>query len=488
MKLFMIVCLSLLVIANAKKDAFNANAKKDAVIENAKKDAAIENAKKDAVIENAKKDAVIENAKKDAAIENAKKDAAIENAKKDKMTEADQPAPPNPNSGSCIDQTPGLRILSGMKDFEKIFQHQSKMGQPGQCMGLWNGKQTCCDYNFLLNYAQKQIQSTTKLEKYVDNCDQYTEIRTLVGNYKAQIEEHEFLSFLHIFSMKEDFMDFILSNQQCSQHVIRSKNSALCTICLKDTKEFYRYGKALISSDSCSSMLQVCSTAISKTFEIIIGFNRLLRRLGNIEDDLHRHVAYAAQRTSEIISEKMAELGIVRLLRKYRLPLSVNSQTEEIQAKLCGSLFSLLKKPLTQQLEPVFEAYAELTKVIFSKKNVKKLEEILGTNINGNQINITASPRSLSRRLFTETTPDFMLIEPVPTSVSLDTSSSQLLLGSQSTISGLNNIDTTKLLQGDVAVMKKSDNMFSSYDGVKGSTLDSQYSYAKTIDLKLAFP
>ena len=411
----------------------------------------------------------------------------IASAIKDKKSETDQPSPPNPNSGSCINQTPGLRILSGMDGFKKIFQRQSKMGQVDQCMGLWNGKQTCCEYDLLLNYAKEQIKSATKLDKYVDNCEQYSEIRSLAGKYHDQIEEHDFLSFLHIFSVKADFTDFILSNQKCSQHIIQSKNSALCTICLKDTKEFYRYGKALISSDSCSSMLQACSTAISKTFEVIIGFKRLLRKLGTVEG-LHKDLAQATQSTSEKIRERMVELNIVRLLKNYRLPLSVNSQTKEIQAKLCGSLFSLLKDPLTKQFEPVFKAYAELTKEIFSKKNVRKLEEILGTKINGNQINVTASSTSPSRRLFTPITPDYILIEPVPTSESPATSTIQPLVGSQSTISSLNNIDTSKLLEGDVVVMRSSDNMFSSYDGVKGSTLDNQFSDAKAINLKLAFP
>ena len=412
----------------------------------------------------------------------------IASAIKVKKTDADQPSPPNSNSGSCINQTPGLTELSGMKQFENIFLPTASMGQLGQCMGLWNGKQTCCEYDHLVIYARKQIQSASKLDKYVNKCQKYTEIRSLVENYNAQIEKHDFLNFLHIFSVETDFKDFISSNQMCSQHMIQSKNSALCTICLKDTKEFYRNGKALISSDSCSSMLQVCSTAISKTFQVIKGFNRLLRSMGRIEG-LHKHVAEAAQRTSEKISEKMAELNIVQLLDDYRLPLSVNSQTEEIQVKLCGSLFSLLKDPLTIQLDPVFEAYAELTAEIFSKKEyVKKLVKMLVIKSNGNPKNVSASSRSLSRRLFTTTTPENILIEPVPTSESPATSSNQPLLDSQSTINSMNNIDAARLLQGDVVVMKKSDNMFSSYDGIKGSTLDNQYSVAKTINLKVAFP
>ena len=48
--------------------------------------------------------------------------------------------------------------------------------------------------------------------------------------------------------------------------------------------------------------------------------------------------------------------------------------------------------------------------------------------------------------------------------------------------------DSENPFEGDIAIYRQSDNMFESYDGNKGTTLDYQYSNQKPMNLDLLFP
>lgn len=330
------------------------------------------------------------------------------------------------------------------------------------CAGIWAERGTCCDKKGLLRHVESESYRVKKASDDLKETIQYIANHENVDQYHTMITNSDFLDFIKKFINPTQRKNFIESLDQCADFSVKVRSNAFCSICSGNSYKYFSGEKAIISMDTCKSMLNHCKSLIEETVDILESIKRL-----------HNFIVHAAHSTmsqkkkgkTTTLKEKLRneqdkldKQPMLLLLKQYNQDMKT-PEAEELKSKLCSSFYHLIQPTWIEQVGSVLKStqnvvtrYLDDVRVVLESPWYKSLSK---KHKKGFQVKNQA--RGSSRSLIADQIDDF-------------------------------DDSFTIFTDSDVVIMKKSDNMFDSYDGVKGSTLNNDFSDAKPMDLDTPFP
>lgn len=262
-----------------------------------------------------------------------------------------------------------------------------------------------------------------------------------------------------------------LASKECWTKMSQIRGSALCSVCSGRSHVFFKNGKALIDYKTCTSVIGQCTPF----FDQFKSFTRMFQTLSNL-------VGLYLKRDLKADYDKL-----VQQVKKFEPSTKLISSLEKAQNKstddklhvlqtvsACNHILNIRKATYVQSFEIAIERNLPILHALYSPFLEAK-------NFIMNLTRRVTSP--LTKRL---------LNSPVSTPRVLRTIKS--LNPSNWASHTSRHLSSSITQDGDPfktdsqTMMPKQDNMFSSYDGSKGSTLDSQYTNAKPMKTDAMFP
>ena len=357
----------------------------------------------------------------------------------------------------CDNINPFFNKLSSKISNLELIRGEPKISKENVCGGMWAVKGTCCDLEKLLKHVSKNSEVLTKAAKDLKlNVIKISSFQK--PKHMTIIETSEYLLFLKKLIQVKQKASFLKSIDKCAAYMIEARSSSFCSICSGDSYRYFLNGKAIISMETCSSMVSNCKDFIEDTAEMLQSMESLASMLisasENIDPKNRAETKYAlriVQNNNHILEAQ----PVLMLLQGFQSDMSSES-IDIIYSHLCSSFYHLIQPTWIQQ----FEVMLGLTKSLLIH-HMDKIGHVFDSNWY----------KSLSKTQISK----FLKSNPK--------SRPRLLRKRKEQKEKDDAFD-----KQDVVVMRKSDNMFSSYDGVKGSSLDNQFSDTKAMNLKVQFP
>jgi hypothetical protein len=329
------------------------------------------------------------------------------------------------------------------------------------CGGLWRRTKTCCNERLTKELANNNAH---RLDNAARNF--FNHLQNLQSNFKSfhkrevRCLEENNLRCSNITGRKElEFLVKLLDEQKmvnfhdalwkCTNHLKVVRNSALCSICAGDSRDYFFQltDKAAVSMPACVAMMGNCDNFFNKTMSLVKGSMKLGRRTANLIEDEDQHAKWIAT-----LSDKVDTTEIIQGLARLNDTLS-RTEKDNIYSSLCGYLFRLVKKPMVEELVPLIEYLSrKLLAILDDFSSARAQEEALA-----------------SRALFGR-----------------NEASRELVYGNSNPLA--RNLTGEGLLEGDASVLKPTDNIFTSFEGSQGSSQFHEHHPTRPMNLSLTFP
>ena len=307
------------------------------------------------------------------------------------------------------------------------------------CAGLWGKEGTLCNLTLLIDFDQKRTQqvqnSVTSYNLLIDNLSHIAKMAKKLTALKA--------------STKSTFDDLVTSDfssiskenaDTCMKQLIKSRSSSLCYRCSQAYDRYQlsivREQKFIVPEDFCSKMMTACEPHL----EDLATLGKLYFEKPSTMGELSK--VYQIQLQTMATHQQILQLALFSgLLIEWK---SANVDLKaSLSNKVCSMAIGLEKAPLLSS---------------FSRLLGKPTSELLA------KIEQEYDQTAVSRRLGPS---DILSLHR--SLVETDSEHFQL--------------------PGDVAVLKATDNMFTSFDGVQGSPLSVENTgNAKAMNMSVCFP
>lgn len=352
-------------------------------------------------------------------------------------------------------------------------------GRPGvdhdTCGGLWFKHGFICDKRRALAFTKrdkkyikggektfnKSLKTLAKLAKTLLSSK-------LKGVHLKESEKADLRSYLneaYIAKTEEEAAT-------CWNEVIRLRNSALCSVCSGNYRDFYYNHRAIVSLETCSRLTTMCDghfNSISKMFRVKMTLMKVEHSLNPLKLPfgklLIKFVFFITKTLSTLIHERENQ--------------TTPEDKEKVIAKLCSFYFRVKFKPLLPLSMKVAHG---LLKFIRWRINIHVGLHKIHDGIKNTFKNLHNNFKKIGEKLIPKrkrnkkrTSKSRNLEEKV------DLSEMKNFSELNSTAS-LNSIES-----GDIVVVKNHDNMFTAIDGGLGTTLGQSLNY-KPMNLTLIFP
>lgn len=310
------------------------------------------------------------------------------------------------------------------------------------CKSLWSKEGSACNSTELEDYAMSQsnlfLESASVFKQEIKN------IRDKLSNSDNRLNNATDVNLQFYKRFSNDFLikEMLDATDNCVNYQKPERNNALCFICSGKASQYFFKSKAIVSSEQCSGMLNKCSAFYTFSLDIVQGFVELGTILNQRLDAIRSDYSNWIQHNSKVrfFKEKVEELNdllvkadLKNLLHKYQ-----NGKDAKVEASLCARLYTVNQKPA------IFWFGLLLS---FVNRNIGDYVKVL------NRLN--------SRLLFSQQARH---------------------------LQDLYSLGSSNMFSGDVVVFSSQDNMFTSYDGVTGSSNSINSDNKKPMNLSMIFP
>lgn len=360
-----------------------------------------------------------------------------------------------------------------------------KIEEFDKCEYEWNKFGNCCDVLDLEAFYQLENRLINLNEKYLakavnDSMKVFNNIRT--GEKRDKL--------------RRKMENFTRDSNTCWNHMKKMRSSAACSICSGRSEVFFKDDKALISPDTCIEAVGACSNFFNKVNGVIHGVQYILnlRRKEAILNNTE--IADLEDLESDFETYRPPE-ELFQAFSMFKKHKHSNSSKEKLMAALdvCSMIVNLRKAPYILIMnEEGIEAFKEISFTTHDKKSKFEVgngvKELPIQNNNGvfEKINID------TRNRFNE------MQKTIKRKVMEDKINSKiagLRQNWEDTKKSKKRAVQNRKLQltaeanpfvSDTSVLLNSDNMFTSLDGIKGTTLQTESQTFKPMNLSLIFP
>ena len=193
-------------------------------------------------------------------------------------------------ASSCAEQNP---FLAELVKSRRIVPLDEPSKVENYCGGEWLAHGTCCQPESAVKFARVDKSTLSPIVTEVANSMklQQTILSQLKDDLLRWVDKSP-LSIQDKHSSKNRFLDLLKAiggikvkiHQKCWVDELTSLRSAsLCSTCSGRSHEFFKDGKALVSQETCTSMMASCFGSIDQVVNFILAtqeFYGLLRKLG----------------------------------------------------------------------------------------------------------------------------------------------------------------------------------------------------------------
>ena len=323
------------------------------------------------------------------------------------------------------------------------------------CGGLWSKVGTVCDIEKLKVFQQnenEQVRVDEAESRLIEKEIRMHDLAKILISYpimnSKKLNQND-INLINARASVDNHNSFERNMKQCWAYMKEMRAAGLCSVCAGDNYNYFYGDKAIITDSECQKMSQSCKGHFNHVLKLIRSNYSILkanyiRNFNITQKDLkYQKIEKKAlmKKLSEIISQH--ENNTLNALEVLSLAqdLLVDSQNQD---KLCARIFRVTATPSIFMLMRIM------------KECLQKIEEI---NIQipeiSNWVN-TAGDRALGSE-----------------------SNSNLALTED---------EIKDAFTGDTVFMKKSDNMFSAFDGAKGTTLGLLNPDVKPMSFDRSFP
>lgn len=346
------------------------------------------------------------------------------------------------------------------------------------CGGLWHLTGTCCDIKLATEQATTKADQVVKKTKELNKIlfTLRKEMEGKINSWKSDNISIPEVSFLHRLT-RNGFNDSITN---CWNHMNQARSAAYCFVCAGSSPSYIKDNKALVSIDTCTSLLGECKDF----FYDIMSLVKALNTLGNITTS--RSSTKEEKKWIEELNHKFEKLDLINdimNLEKSTIP-AIKSQ---LSSKLCGTLVKVAKKSFIEDLHPLID---------FLDKKSEKIVYLVSNLIKerGRSRMLGKGSRSSTSTTTNQSTSNWGSTQSAnsnsnSSTASNSTSSCPYEKYNSSNSQGyscqsLNFATPDEVVEGDIAVIAQHDNMFSSYAGSNSLSC----SQMKPMNLTMMFP
>lgn len=307
------------------------------------------------------------------------------------------------------------------------------------CKSVWeNDGGSRCDValmnKFFSNTKNIAENMASQLQRELDTAKEKLNDSNLLTNTDTNS-----LNFYRKLDSKEVRDGFADSFTKCINKQIKSFGASLCYICSANYQNYLVNGKIIISEAGCGEIINECKPYFDRFASILGGVHDLYRA---VDQNIGNWDQGRVGQMREVLSkfeEKFEKSEILKYLKEYSDDSNQNKKKDSAN-KICTRMLSF-------------------------------------HNVGENALSITISVLDFTTK-WAGSMAKFKEAN----------SKSRLLQMSTRRQFGGEVDDNENPFEGDIAIYRQSDNMFESYDGSKGTTLDYQYSNQKPMNLETSLP
>ena len=420
----------------------------------------------------------------------------------------------NPVPNSCIDKNPFLASMKNAKPLSVGLYTTPKFKEFKYCEDEWNRFGSCCHNIDLVDFFTLESRLLHVNRKYLTKA--VGAIATISGD-------------------QQTFLDFDSHSRQCWHYMKKVRGSALCSTCSGRSQEFFDGDRILISPRTCEKALPMCEDfflLISKVSKIIPGIlsdrkSRKMRKakyhkLKSLHDDLEKYKpptkliqAFEEYRNAILFRRPilLASIKVCSMIMNiHKQPYLLNLNHEGLITVTYSLLLKQLKKmkrsiqklrreilELTANLKTSDESQAETIQKEIDRKQkhrarvrellppleeqIKKYEPLIDHSVLEDEeeepSEIPARASIAGQRLTSEA---------VRSIISKQESRSLQSKADQEGFSKAGQETPGKPMTSDSSVLIPQDSMWTSFNGIPGSTLENENSNMKAANMSLKFP
>lgn len=307
------------------------------------------------------------------------------------------------------------------------------------CRPIWHNDGSLCNKDGLITYHKAMADELSKdVLKFKEEVES---MRTKLQNPENKVSKsnHQSLSFYKSFSNEAKINSFKRSVDGCASFLNSRRWPALCHACSAKNQRYFLDNKAIITDLQCFEMATSCWSFFEFSYGIVNGFSELSDELNKIDFTEKKGQVY----TNFLLYSEDMKAKITKA--KLHSIFNNNGQSSQTQVNFCHRFYKLDRNKLIMTI-------AEL--LYFVNRYIGDFVKVLNRT---NRRLLMAVKEADSREL--QNLPDVSL-----------------------------SIAPAGIFEGDVAVWKTQDNMFSSFDGIQGSSAVMDASVYRPMNLSVSFP
>ena len=342
-------------------------------------------------------------------------------------------------------------LLTPIKDVLTIFNEPRNPSPQNVCNSMWQTTKTCCGYDSLKEWVDRDkselIDSSKKLKKVLENVNE--RISWLQVKVAKLIAKHKLL-FLTEFGSIEYGVRLLNSYERCRNYTIETRASAVCFLCAGNFQEFQTKSRAAVNMDACSNMHKSCREYFIKMATFLESVGRMVEIKDKSMDELNA----PDLKWYTDLKDQLSQSAFLPLIKRVNDENKLTDlQKDALIIKLCTMVYKVVKRPFLMQLNSIFVRL--LPQVVNLVKHL------------GDDSAEQEGPRLLKVKA---------------------TSESRLLHG-QSEDKKIEAEDVAGMFTSDtIVLLKPTDSMWTSFEGVDGSSLAIENSHLKPMNMSTKFP
>lgn len=220
------------------------------------------------------------------------------------------------------------------------------------CKPLWRSG-TCCNVAKLAQFAEernKDIDSAKGSLFENLNC-----IDNRVSAFQNKNEFHgkvlQQYQFLRRMSIGSEKLAFKEKASQCWNFMKNNRGAALCNSCAADSHKYFEFDKAIVSMETCDSMLLHCS----QFFEEMVLFVNGLAKLYDRFDDLPTDNNEKLERLVNSLKVLNYKAQSHQILKEFKVLETTSDPKEKERAMqyVCDSLYVFNDKTFIEKIQPL---------------------------------------------------------------------------------------------------------------------------------------
>ena len=362
------------------------------------------------------------------------------------------------------------------------------------CAGLWQKEGQACDLAKLRAYSKSEddkiVTMLADLNKRIDNFHCWIN----QVNYKSVpgLTEDEKL-FFSIWSDPVMVSEYQKDAATCWKQMKSKRSSSLCSVCSGQNYKYFLGNKAIIDENACDDMLNSCLSFFGDSLDIPLGARAIKKVfLHNMPHSLKRLAEKIATKIIRMTGKFMMDietLNIIDLLHTRKNNDKTSREFKQASIKLCDYFVRIRKEPLLGPLIRIMKFMGPGVKfAVYKIKDIFKMREALQVILSEIKALEAEEAKVETKNRIAYIRRRFAFLRLSNRRLVLAFTASKDLEKDSDLIISTPNEPNSDLFSGDATFMIKSDNMFTSFDGVKGSTLSATYSNYQPMDLAITFP